>query len=316
MNAKRTLFLNAPLNLAAASEGGLPSTFQGDAYTGAVVEEYGYRFIVDLSQTAVEPKHALLHEHQRSAVIGLVTQSTNNGQQITVSGDLYSDVDAAAKDIAIKSQKGFPYQMSIGLYGVKEVARIKDGETLSINGRQVVGPITVLRGGTVRETSVVTLGADSATNAAFFAAHDAEDSQSLTNTVGDNNMTEEQLTARVTELTALVTQLTARAEAAEAQATAELARADELQAELATLRTEQRRAEVVAALTAAGEPTTDSDVVPYLSMAQEQWTAVKTLLSRHGGTRDHLFTEQATGGDSSGVVIDAGAIYAARRVAK
>jgi hypothetical protein len=109
----------------------------------------------------------LLHEHSREAVIGSITSAVNDGRSIEIEGELFTDLEEAAAKLAAKAKRGIGFQMSVGLFDAK--AKTESGR-VRLNGREHKGPLIVLHGGTIREVSVVTLGADPATSAELFSA--------------------------------------------------------------------------------------------------------------------------------------------------
>ncbi len=173
MNA---IHLKAPVALKPATAGCLPTRFEGVAYSGGMVPSLGV--VIDLASTTVADRLPLLHEHVRSAIIGAVISATNDRRQLSVEGELFSDMAGSqAEQIAQLAQRGAGFQMSVGLYNFTEQT-VRLGEQLTVNGRTVVGPLTVLRSGVVREVSIVTLGADHNTSARLFG-HGAKQALSL-----------------------------------------------------------------------------------------------------------------------------------------
>ena len=160
------LLLRAPLTLTTAQAATLPVLFEGVAYGGGVVPAHGV--VIDLASTAVAPRMPLLHEHVRDAIVGVVTTASISDSSITVAGRLFSDMPGtAAEKIGQLAQRGAPFQLSVGLYGYSE--RVLDaGQVAIVNGRTVSGPVSILRRGTVREVSIVTLGADYESSARLF----------------------------------------------------------------------------------------------------------------------------------------------------
>ena len=158
--------LKAPVSLIPATAGAMPTRVEGVAYSGGIVAALG--IVVDLSTTTVADRLPLLSEHDRQNIVGTVTKATIAGGAITVEGRLFSDmVNSQAEKIGQLAQRGAPFQMSIGLFGFREDA-IPPGQVATVNSRAIAGPATVLRGGTVREVSIVTLGADPQATARLF----------------------------------------------------------------------------------------------------------------------------------------------------
>ena len=159
MKAPMTVIhLRAPVALKPATDGELPSRVTGVGYSGQLIPGMGC--VIDLASTIVADRLPLLHEHDREAVVGAVTRAAVEGGALLIEGQLFSDmVGSKAEKIAQLAQRGAPFQMSVGLFGYVE-ATVRLGEVVTVNGATVAGPVTVLRGGTVREVSLVTLGAD------------------------------------------------------------------------------------------------------------------------------------------------------------
>lgn len=167
MRNSNMIRLSAPLALASTDSAKLPSQFTGVAYSGGVAPGHGV--VIDVSTTQVPASMALLSEHDRTGIVGLVDDAAVSNGQIIVKGKLFSDMPGSqAERIAQQAQRGFPYQMSIGLFDYTE-EDVPRGQTRVVNNQLVAGPVTVLRNGKVRECSVVTLGADPQTSAAFFS---------------------------------------------------------------------------------------------------------------------------------------------------
>jgi hypothetical protein len=66
--------------------------------------------------------------------------------------------------VAQDSDDGFPWQMSVRIEP-SAVEEIQAGASVTVNGKLHQGPITVFRGGRIREVSFCALGADDNTNA-------------------------------------------------------------------------------------------------------------------------------------------------------
>ena len=177
MKAPMTVIhLRAPVALKPATEGALPTRVEGIAYSGGIVPTLGC--VIDLSTTSIADRLPLLHEHGREAIVGAITRATITGGTLLVEGKLFSDIPGGqAEKIAQLAQRGAPFQMSVGLFGYVE-ATVRLGEVVTVNGATVAGPVTVLRGGTVRGVSLVTLGADPNAVARLFG-QDAKGTSSL-----------------------------------------------------------------------------------------------------------------------------------------
>jgi hypothetical protein len=202
--------LSAPLELKAAEESALPSRFGGIAYSGGLVPGFG--IVIDLSTTKLSQRMPMLSEHNRSDAVGVADVAAVHEHKLTIAGKLFSDMPGStAERIAMLSQRGMPFEMSVGIFDAS-YERVPPGKDVAVNGATFQGPVTVLRNGSIREVSIVTLGADADTIAQFFNRPSN----------GAAMSTEQQLTAQVAELTAQL----AASKQAEAVARAEGAAAE------------------------------------------------------------------------------------------
>lgn len=199
------IVLSAPLQLAAADNGALPAKFSGIAYSGGLAPGYGV--VVDLSSTTFAQKMPLLAAHDHTMMIGVISEAVVGDSGLSVAGSLFSDIPGSrAEQIAQFAQRGMPFQMSIGLFGFNEMY-VQSGKSVTVNGQEFQGPVTVLSGGKVREVSVVALGADPDTEAQFFTAAPTTPQET-------SSMDLQQLTARVAELTAQLSAATTATQSA------------------------------------------------------------------------------------------------------
>lgn len=145
--------------------------FSGLAYGGGLVPSpFGMgNVVIDLATLAAGAPLPLLNMHDHAAIVGKVASVTNDGWQLTDAGELFSDFDPTAQGIAQRAGRGIPFQQSVGVYDFRE-EEIRAGQSVNINGRSFIGPLTILRNGTVREISICPLGADATTSAAIFNA--------------------------------------------------------------------------------------------------------------------------------------------------
>lgn len=185
-------------------------TLTGIAYAGGVVTDHGYweNLVIDLDSLSVNTPIPLLSNHDTSRSVGAVTAATTTAGNLGIEANLFTDVDPDAAMIAAKSDKGFPWQLSIGIWPDR-IEEVKPGAKLKINGQQLQGPLTVFRGGRVREISVVAIGADHQTSATVLGAGDTFSIPVITHE--ELNMNLEELQAKVAELESENAQLKAQA---------------------------------------------------------------------------------------------------------
>ena len=286
------LYLSAPLALSAVEGDDLPRQFSGVAYSGGLVTDWEIPIVIDLSATHVEAGLPLLHMHDQSSDIGTVSAVTNDGSALSVSGVLFSDLDGPAKTLAQKSRRGARYQMSVGLYGARAQAIESGG--VQVNGRSLNAPLTILRGGTIREVSIVPLGADRNTSAAFFTATNEATMPTETTPLPDPRIVE--LSAQIDSYRADLSAANARAEAAEKALSERLK--------------QERESDIHAAFSAIGrDPPQADSLAVYAALPAEAWKAIRADLTSRPKPPEHLFKEQAVG-DPVGERLDLAAIHA------
>lgn len=257
------LYLTSALELR-GDAGKIPASFSGTAYSGDFVSKYG-GIVIDLATLNAEAGgQPVLADHRADSYIGTVSKVDNNGRALGVAGALFSDIDEGAKQIALKAQRGAKFQMSVGIsdYSVEDLPAGKQAE---VNGRNFSGPVTILRGARLDEVSIVPIGADRKTSAAFFDRKETD--------------------MDVVKLTADVARLTAQSEtdrAEIARLTAALAAADaertRLADEAAKAARDARLVAVRALFSDIGKEATDEAVAPYASMSAEAFEAVAAEL--------------------------------------
>ncbi|WP_180061100.1 hypothetical protein [Acinetobacter sp. YH12124] len=153
------------LNVNQAEEGKKKRTFSGVAYSGEVITDHWYwdRIIFDLDSMKIKGRIPALLDHSSRQRAGVINEHSINHQQgLVVSGDLMSN--EFGTEVARDSDDGFPWQMSVRIEP-SSVEEIQADSSVTVNGKVHQGPITVFRGGRIREVSFCALGADDNTNA-------------------------------------------------------------------------------------------------------------------------------------------------------
>ncbi|MDH0562199.1 hypothetical protein [Acinetobacter courvalinii] len=183
------------LNVDAQEEGKKKRTFSGVAYSGEVITDHWYwkQVIFDLDSMQIKGRIPALLEHSSYQRAGAIeSHSISHESGLTVSGILLSN--EFGTQVATDSDDGFPWQMSVRIEPAS-IDEIQAGNTVTVNGKLLHGPITVFRGGRIREVSFCALGADENTMAVA-ASHNPNNPQE------DTNVTElEQLKAANQQLT-------------------------------------------------------------------------------------------------------------------
>ena len=140
------------------------------AYTGAamVVAGYQHPIVVDLEgMTIPGTNRPILFGHSPDRIVGHTTSIRVQAGQLIAEGIL-SGSNAITQEIIGSGKSGFPWQASIGA-GVRKVDLIRAGQSVTVNGREYRGPVFVARQSTIKEVSIVALGADDDTRTAIAA---------------------------------------------------------------------------------------------------------------------------------------------------
>ncbi len=134
----------------------------GLAYSGGKMNLPGWKYpvVVDLAGMEIPESVPLLtnHENKTDARVGMVSASVKNNA-LEISGEIVSDGKDAA-DIVAQSKAGADWQLSIGA-DVKECELVKSSR--EVNGQSLEGPFYHIKKSTLREVSVVAVGADAHT---------------------------------------------------------------------------------------------------------------------------------------------------------
>jgi len=143
-----------------------PRTFSMLAYTGDKMTLGGWDkpVVVSLEGLRITAKpRPILRDHNASKVVGHTTSVKAEDGMLYVEG-VISGAGPEADEVVAASKKGFPWQASIGAKAL-EYEFVKEGETTTVNGREVEGPFYMVKESVLGEVSFVALGADDNTYA-------------------------------------------------------------------------------------------------------------------------------------------------------
>lgn len=266
------------------NEADLPRKFAGIGYSGGLVHDSGESMVIDLSTTSITSPMPLLLQHDHNHVIGSISSANKDNNSLTVSGELFSDIDTFAASVAAKCKRGAAYQMSVGLFDCTRDF-IPAGQAVIVNGKNFNSPLTVLRNGNIREVSIVALGADSNTNVTMF---------SQTNHKGANTMPDQ--SAEIEKLKAEIVKLKEEAKAANKKF------AEQQEA----IRTE----EVKQLFSACKKDFTADSATPFMSLDSKQFSAISaamkelTVKAETPPLNPKLFSAQVTDGKADDLIIN------------
>lgn len=144
-----------------AANGAKPKV-TGLAYSGGKMNLPGWKYpvVVDLSGMEIPDTVPLLtnHENKTDSRVGMIRASVKNNA-LEIAGEIVSD-SKDAQDIVAQSKAGADWQLSIGA-DVRECELVKSSR--EVNGQSQEGPFYHIKKSTLREVSVVAVGADAHT---------------------------------------------------------------------------------------------------------------------------------------------------------
>ena len=273
------------LSVDPVEEGKKKRTFSGVAYSGEVITDHWYwtRVIFDLDSMQIKGRIPALLEHNSRQRAGAINTHTISHQEgLVVHGDLMSN--EFGTQVAQDSDDGFPWQMSVRIEPAK-TEEVAADQTVIVNGKTLQGPITIFRGGRIREVSFCALGADENTMAVA-ASHKP------------NQPTED---TDVTELE--------KAQAAQKQAEKER---DDAQEELKKFKADKREGDIKALETSLNKQFSAEEKTSYTNMDDTSFAFMSQQLTQFSAVNQppagqqqqqqvpshlaHLFSHQATGG--------------------
>ena len=145
-----------------AANGAKPKVM-GIAYSGGKMNLPGWKHpvVVDLAGMEIPDTVPLLtnHENKTDSRVGIISASIKDNA-LEISGEIVSD-SKEAQDIVAQGKAGADWQLSIGA-DVKECELVKSSRT--VNGQEIEGPFYHVTKSTLREVSVVAVGADAHTS--------------------------------------------------------------------------------------------------------------------------------------------------------
>lgn len=157
---------------AAAAEGepSGPPRFNLVANTGApmMLEGFSDPVVIDMAGAKFAAERTpVLADHDTSKRIGYTTSQSVKAGKIVAKAVAASSMEIS-RGFVEDAKAGFPFQVSVGASIVKG-AYYEKGDKVKVNGRTYKGPIIVASESSIRELSVVVLGADPNTSATISA---------------------------------------------------------------------------------------------------------------------------------------------------
>ena len=149
------------------------ATFSMMLYSGGVMQlGWGRPVVMDLGGLKAAEPIAVLLNHDRSQIVGQSTRVQIDAAGVRVEGVVTGNAEDPASPagmVVSHGRNGFRWPVSNGT-SVEKVEAIDKGQSVTVNGREFAGPLYVVRAGTLREGSFVSIGADASASAQLAAA--------------------------------------------------------------------------------------------------------------------------------------------------
>lgn len=145
------------------------------AYGGGPIRVKGYKHpvVVDLEGLeGTDRKLPLLMGHDHGRVVG--HGEARREQNTLVLDGVIGAENEDSKEVLTLAKSGFPWKASIGAE-IRKIEEVRAGRKATVNGQEIVGPITIARRSYLLETSFVAVPADSSTSAAVAATNNLKE---------------------------------------------------------------------------------------------------------------------------------------------
>lgn len=147
------------------SESGNPK-FTGTAYSGQPIMNHPFwgNLLFDVDSMKSKESIPVLINHDMDRPAGHAVLDFSNSK-VTANGELYGEHGEKA---TFMMKQGFPMQESVYIEP-EFIEEVKKGAQVTLNGGTFNGPMTIFRGGMIKEVSLTPLGADSNTSTTTFS---------------------------------------------------------------------------------------------------------------------------------------------------
>lgn len=137
------------------------------AHTGKLISRWWGHMVLDMDGAKYRQKVALIKDHNLQQPLGFSTKIKRTKRGIEATGKMLKNKEAA--QVTSYSKQGYPWQASLMAVPTR-VENVEPGATSMVNGREVLGPVTIFREWGLHELTLTTLGADDDTTTEAFAA--------------------------------------------------------------------------------------------------------------------------------------------------
>lgn len=162
--------MNESIEITAAADNGKSAKVAGVAYSGAKMRIFGWSLpiVVDVAGLNLPEEVPLLANHENHVMsrVGVAKPTIKDGH-VSLDGEIVATNDLA-ENIVTQARAGAKWQLSIGAE-VQAAERVVEGKRM-INGQEHEAPFYHVTKATLREVSIVAVGADKNTSLAIAAS--------------------------------------------------------------------------------------------------------------------------------------------------
>lgn len=148
----------------------------GELRTAAYMSKFGMPVVIDLAGIEYAKSITANMDHDQSQRVGHVTEIQNDGRQLVLAG-IVSGTGEAAKEVVANSKQDYPWQASIEAMPTAGLEEVKAGQKVTVNGREIEGPVLIARKSRLYGVAFLARGADESTSVSIAAAAATNDEE-------------------------------------------------------------------------------------------------------------------------------------------
>lgn len=149
----------------------------GELRTAEYIRKFGKPVVIDLAGLSYSPNITANMDHDSTQRVGHVTDKTNDGRQLILAG-LVSGTGPAAREVVDNAALSYPWQASVEAIPTAPLEEVRAGQSVTVNGRTIVGPVLIARKSRLYGVAFLARGADETTSVSI-AASAAEPAKEL-----------------------------------------------------------------------------------------------------------------------------------------
>lgn len=141
----------------------------GELRTAEYMRKFGAPVVIDLAGLSYSASITANMDHDASQRVGHVTEKNNDGRQLILAG-IVSGTGDAAREVVDNAARDYPWQASVEAIPTTALEEVKAGQSVSVNGRTIVGPALIARKSRLYGVAFLARGADETTSVSIAAS--------------------------------------------------------------------------------------------------------------------------------------------------